>query len=453
VNELVRTQRHYFNSNATKPLAFRLAQLNRLKDVLTANEGALQEAIHRDFGKGIFETFLTELYFVHDELNAAIRGVQKWMQPRPMTTDALNAPARSYVLPEPLGVGLVIAPWSLPYQLSLRPAVAAIAAGCTVVLKPSELTAHCSRLLSNLISENFDLEYFAVVEGGAAETAAMLGEKFDVVFFTGSAAVGREVYEAAARHLTPVILELGGKSPAIVAADANLEVAAKRLVWAKFVNAGQSCIAPDYVCVQNSVERAFLDAVAREIVRADYRLTNGNYVNMITGAHAARVSRLIDQDKVYLGGSYDVKQRFIEPTVLTQIRWDDPVMHEEIFGPLLPVIAYDDLNDVIGRIKDRPKPLALYLFTEDAYIRERILREVSFGGGCVNDALMHIANAELPFGGVGESGIGNYHGESGFRTFSHFKSILEKPVSPEADVKYSPHTDEKLEVLKSLVSA
>lgn len=450
MKELVSLQRNYFNSNATKPVAFRLARLNKLKGILESNETLIQEAIYKDFGKGSFETFLTEFFFVNDELKTAIKDLEEWARPKPINTDILNAPAKSYIIPEPLGVSLVIAPWNYPYQLAMNPVIAAIAAGCTIILKPSELTPNCSRLLAELITENFDREYFAVVEGGVPETTDLLAQKFDIVFFTGSVPVGKVVYEAAAKHLTPVVLELGGKSPAIIAADTNLDIAVRRLMWAKFVNAGQTCIAPDYICVHKSVEQQFLETVAREIENADYKIENGNYVNIINEKNAARVAGLIDADKVYLGGFFDIEKRFIEPTVMSNVSWDDKVMQDEIFGPVLPVISYDDLDDVIKRIKERPKPLALYVFTQDESIKEKVLNEVSFGGGCVNEAVMHIANGELPFGGVGDSGTGNYHGEAGFRAFSHYKSILDKEVTPDPDLKYSPYTEEKLNMLKSI---
>jgi aldehyde dehydrogenase (NAD+) len=329
--------------------------------------------------------------------------------------------------------------------------VAAIAAGCTVVLKPSELTAHSSGLLAQLIRKAFDPRFFAVVEGAIPETTALLSQKFDIIFFTGSVPVGRIVYQAAARHLTPVVLELGGKSPTIIEPDCRLDIAVKRLVWAKFLNSGQTCIAPDYVCVHRSIEEEFLDKTAHEIAAANYSVANENFVRIVNERNAERIAKLIDPAKVVIGGKYDIRERFIEPTLLSNVAWDDAVMQEEIFGPLLPVLAYDDLNEVIARIKERPKPLGLYLFTENEAIKRKVLSEVSFGGGCVNDAVMHISNGELPFGGVGDSGIGNYHGEAGFRAFSHFKSILDRKAVPDPDVKYSPHTAEKLKFLKSVV--
>src|SRR5258708_3446424 len=306
MNNLVTLQRNYFNSNATKPIDFRIAQLQKLKIVLASNEDLLQEAIYKDYGKRSFDTFLTELFVVYDELKTAIRDLQEWAQIKHVDTNRLNAPAKSYIIPEPLGVSLIIGPWNYPYQLSLGPVVAAIAAGCTVVLKPRGLTVNSSALVAKLITDNFDREYFAIVEGAIPETTALLAERFDMIFFTGSVPVGKIVYQAAAKHLTPVVLELGGKSPVIVTPDADLEVTAKRLVWAKFLNSGQTCIAPDYVCVHKSIEQPFLENVVQEIKNCDYTVGNGNYVNIINERNTARVAELIDPAKVHLGGGYDI---------------------------------------------------------------------------------------------------------------------------------------------------
>jgi len=452
MEELVKLQRGYFNSNATKPVDFRITQLQKLYDLILLNEDKLGDAIHKDYGKAKFETFLTELYIVYDELKTAISELKDWAQIKPIKTNLLNQPAKSYIIPEPLGVSLVIGPWNYPYQLSLGPVVAAMAAGCTVILKPSELTANSSGLVAKLINENFDRKYLAAVEGGIPQTTALLEQKFDVIFFTGSVPVGKIVYQAAAKYLTPVILELGGKSPVIITEDSDLDIAAKRMVWAKFINAGQTCIAPDYVYVHEQVEKEFLNKVAAEISIADYSLANENFVNIVNERNTSRVASLIDPDKVFVGGQYDIEKRFIEPTVMTDVTWEDKVMQEEIFGPVLPILTYDDLDCVIAAIKEHPKPLALYLFTKDETIKEKVLSEVSFGGGCVNEALMHISNGNLPFGGVGDSGIGNYHGEAGFKAFSHYKSILDKELVADPDVKYSPHTEEKLAMLKSVVA-
>ena len=451
MSSLIDTQRAFINSNATKSVAFRIRQLQALRSLLAENERELEAAIRADYGKGRFETFLTELFVIYDEIDVALEHVEEWARYQPVSTNLLNAPARSYIIPEPLGVSLVIGPWNYPYQLALAPAVAAIAAGCTVVLKPSELTVHSSALLSRLIRERFDPAFFAVVEGGIAETTALLAEKFDIIFFTGSVPVGRIVYQAAAKHLTPVVLELGGKSPTIIEPDCKLDVAVRRVVWAKFLNSGQTCIAPDYVCVHRSIEKEFLDRLRKEIVAADYALPNDNYVRIVNERNTRRLVGLIDPPKVVLGGQHDIANRFIEPTVMAGVTWDDAVMQEELFGPLLPVIAYDSLDELIARIKARAKPLALYLFTESEETKTKVLGEVSFGGGCVNDAVMHISNGALPFGGVGDSGMGSYHGVAGFRAFSHHKSVLDRDAIGDTDIKYSPHTDDKLALLKSVV--
>lgn len=451
MNSLIDSQRVFFNSNATKSVDFRTQQLRALRSLLVENEHALEAAIRADYGKGQFETFLTELYLIYHEIDEALGNVEEWARHQAVATNLLNAPARSVIIPEPLGVSLVIGPWNYPYQLALAPVVAAITAGCTVVLKPSELTVQSSALLSRLIRERFDPAFFAVVEGGIPETTALLAEKFDIIFFTGSVPVGKIVYQAAAKHLTPVVLELGGKSPTIIEPDCKLDVAVRRVVWAKFLNAGQTCIAPDYVCVHRSVERQFLDRLRQEIVAADYALRNDNYVRIVNERNTRRLVELIDPSKVILGGQYDVANRFIEPTVMAGVTWDDAVMQEELFGPVLPVIAYDSLDELIALIKARAKPLALYLFTESEATKNKVLNEVSFGGGCVNDAVMHITNGALPFGGVGDSGMGNYHGVAGFRAFSHYKSVLDRDAVVDPDIKYSPYTEEKLALLKSVV--
>jgi aldehyde dehydrogenase (NAD+) len=451
MEQLVKLQRQYFNSNATKSIAFRIAQLKKLKDVIEANESLLIEAIHKDYGKKEFETFISELNIVDDEIEAAIKNLNKWSRLKPMATNILNSPGKSYIIPEPLGVSLVIGPWNYPYQLTLGPVVAAIAAGCTIILKPSELTVYCSGLIAKLVNENFDKKYFTVVQGGIPETTALLEQKFDMIFFTGSVPVGKIVYQAAAKQLTPVVLELGGKSPAIFMPDSKLDVTIKRLVFAKFFNAGQTCIAPDYVLVHKSIEQEFLLKIAKEIKEADYKIENGNYVNIINTKNTSRIVRLIDPKKNYVGGAYDIDKRFIEPTIMNNVMWDDKVMQEEIFGPVLPILVFEKLDDIIAKIKELSKPLSLYLFTQDENVKKKVLSEISFGGGCINEAVMHVTNVNLPFGGVGNSGIGNYHGEAGFKAFSHYKSILDKDVKPDLDLKYSPHTNLKLKTLKSLL--
>lgn len=453
MEKLVKLQRTYFASNATKPLGFRIAQLRKLKEVLRSNEPLIDQAIRQDVGKSRFENILTELYVVHDELDAALENLGAWSQVKPVKTDRLNDPAECYIIPEPLGVSLVIGPWNYPFQLTLAPLVAAMAAGCTVVLKPSELMPNCSAAIAKIFGGSFERQYLAVVEGGIQETTDLLEQTFDKIFFTGSVPVGKIVYQAAAKHLTPVTLELGGKSPVIVMPDSDLEITARRLVWGKLLNAGQTCIAPDYVYVHKSVEKQLLDRIAQEISRREYKLENGNFVKIVNGRNMSRLISLIDQKKVYLGGTYDLERRYIEPTVMANVTWEDKVMQEEIFGPLLPVMSFESLDEVIAQIKARPKPLALYLFTQDQKVKNKVLQEISFGGGCVNDTIMHITNGLLPFGGVGHSGMGRYHGEEGFKAFSHFKSVVDKGFGPEPELKYPPYTEEKVAMMEALLGS
>lgn len=452
VHDIVEAQKRYFNGNHTKPLEFRLEQLSRFRSMIKSNESAFNDAIKKDFGKGEFETFMAELYLVYEEIETALQKLHEWTKPQAVDATLMTSPSNCYVMPEPLGVSLVIGPWNYPLQLTLAPVVAAIAAGCTVVLKPSELTPNSSALLTRLIAETFEPHYVTVVEGGVPETTELLAEKYDIIFFTGSVPVGKIVYQAAAKHLTPVVLELGGKSPTIIAEDANLDITVRRLVWAKYLNAGQTCIAPDYVYVHRSLYPAFLEKAAKEIAQSDFKVENGNYVQIVNARNTQRVADMIDPSKVIVGGTFDIEARTIEPTIMKDVNWSDKVMQDEIFGPLMPTMAYDDIDEVIANIKSHDKPLALYLFTENEALKKKVLREVSFGGGCINDAVMHIANGHLPFGGVGASGIGSYHGFAGFRAFSHFKSIVDRAVIEDPDLKYSPHTSEKLLLMKQITN-
>jgi aldehyde dehydrogenase (NAD+) len=451
MKSLIDQQKQYFNSNATKPFSFRIEQLKKLKSVLKSYEQELTEAVYKDFQKGKFNTFLTEFAGVYVDLDKAIKCIRKWSKVKRVGTNMLNFPARSYIMPEPLGVCLVIGAWNFPVNLTLAPAIAAIAAGNTVVIKPSELAVHTSTVLSKMIRSNFDPSFIAVVEGSVEETTQLLEQPFDKIFFTGSVSVGKIVYQAAAKNLTPVTLELGGKSPLIVAPDANLKVCVKRLVWGKFVNAGQVCIAPDYVLVHKSIENEFLATLKKEIGLAQFSLANQNYAQIISEKHFDRLVNLIEPEKVFAGGSYDRSQRLLEPTVLTNVSADDKVMEDEIFGPVLPVLTYDDLDKAIAFIKSKPKPLALYLFSESSTLRKKLLREVSFGGGSTNEVLMHFSNDHLPFGGVGNSGMGNYHGEAGFKSFSHFKSFIQKPTLFEFPFKYFPYKGWKSAMIKRVL--
>ena len=449
--EITQTQQAYFRSQRTKSTPERKALLQQFKKMLVENEQQLYKAVHADFGKSEHEAFLTEVAILIKDIEEAQRSLVKWTQAQRVPTNLVNLPGRSFIVPEPLGVCLVIGAWNYPIQLSLAPAIAALAAGYTVILKPSELAANCAQCMADLVAQYFDPAVFTVVQGGVEETQALLAERFDKIFFTGSPAVGRVVYQAAAKHLTPVTLELGGKSPAIITQSANLQIAVKRLVWAKFLNAGQTCIAPDYLFVHASVYDTCLELFKSQIAANDYRLDAHNYVKIINERHLARLKNLIDQDKIALGGQIDALNRVIEPTLLKDVQLSDAIMQEEIFGPLLPLIKYQDFEEVLQYIENNEKPLSAYLFSNDPTEQKNWEQRLSFGGGCINDAIMHITNPNLPFGGVGQSGTGSYHGKAGFDTFSHFKSVFKKPNIFEVPLKYPPYTTSKMAWIKRLL--
>ncbi|MEN8187412.1 MAG: aldehyde dehydrogenase family protein [Bacteroidota bacterium] len=451
MEKIVKKQRDFFNTNATKDVDFRKQQLRKLKMLLKQNEDALNEAIYNDFKKSKFCNYISELSILYNDVDEALKNVKKWSKVKKVRTNLLNLPAKSYIIPEPLGVSLVIGAWNYPYQLSLAPAIAAIAAGNTVVLKPSELPKNTSNIMAKLINENFDPEFFKVIEGGIPETKELLDQKFDKVFFTGSTYVGKIVYQAAAKHLTPVTLELGGKSPAFFTEKCDLKIGVKRMIWAKFLNAGQTCVAPDYILVHKAIKDEFLKTVKSEIENSHFAFKNDNYVQIINESNMHRLIALLDENKVYTGGKYDIKERYFEPTVLTDVTFEDVIMQEEIFGPILPVIEYDDLDDAIAKVKSKSKPLSLYLFTKDKRIKQKLLKEISFGGGAINEAVMHLTNSNMPFGGVGESGTGNYHGENGFQAFSHYKSIMDRSTLIEPNLKHYPRTDKKLKLIKMIL--
>lgn len=447
---LIKGQKDFFNTGATQPYSFRIEQLQLLEKVLRQNEELLKEAIYKDFKKSAFETFTTELGLIYAEINEAKRQLRNWMKPHRVSTNLINFPAKSYALFEPLGITLVIGAWNYPYLLLLTPAIAAMAAGNTVVLKPSEIPSETSKVIHGLISGNFPEHYVAVVEGGAKETAELLKHKFDKIFFTGSSQIGKIVYRAAAEHLTPILLELGGKSPAIITPSCNIALTARRLIWGKFLNAGQTCVAPDYVLVHRSIEASLLEACKTEIKKARYAFENSNYCEIISDANFKRLAALIDTGKVYHGGNSDAALRYIEPTLLHQVTFEDAIMQEEIFGPLLPFVVYDDFSEALKKVKELPRPLAAYIFTTRKKERKEMLQTLSFGGGAINDVVMQLTNPNLPFGGIGQSGIGSYHGKSGFLAFSHQKSILHKANWLELPLKYAPLSDFKLWLIRQV---
>ena len=453
ISKIINSQKHFFNTNKTKDVRFRIETLKKLKNLLKENEKDLYNSIYSDFKKSEFETYMSELALIYNELNDAIRNLKKWSKQKRVRTNFVNLPSKSYIIPEPLGTVLVISAWNYPYLISLIPAISAIAAGNTVVVKPSEITINCSNIISKLINTNFPENYFTVVEGGVDTTTELLKEKWDKIFFTGSSTVGKIIYKAAADKLTPVTLELGGKSPTFVLNDCNINMTAKRIVWAKFFNAGQTCIAPDYILVEKKIEQKLLEALKQEI-KNNYSKTdtvNENYVQIINERHFQRLTSLIPTDKIYSGRDYNIEERIIHPTILHNINFEDDIMKDEIFGPILPIISFDNLDKTIANIKKKDKPLSLYIYSNDKKRIKKLLNEISFGGGAINDSLVHLLNPNLPFGGVGASGIGSYHSKAGFDTFTHYKSILHKSFLFEPSMKYTPYSALKKKILKFLL--
>lgn len=449
--DILQQQKIFFNSHATKDLDFRKAQLQKLKKVVKCNEKLLYDAIYQDFGKSEFETFGTEISFIYKDIDYYLKNLKSFAKPKNVLTNIVNQLGSSKIVFEPLGNCLVIGAWNYPYQLTLTPVIAAIAAGNTCMIKPSELPENTMKAMAKLINENFDAQFLYVVEGGVEETTAILKLRFDKIFFTGSPRVGKIIYKAAAEHLTPVTLELGGKSPAFVTEKADLQVAARRIVWGKFINAGQTCVAPDYLYVSENIKAKFLKILIEEIKKRNYTDNVDHYCKIINERNFDRLEKMIDREKVVFGGETNREKRYISPTVLDHVTWDDAVMQEEIFGPILPILTYKNLETAMQTVVEGEKPLSAYLFSNDAKEQELFTEKLSFGGGCINDTLMHLSNDRLPFGGVGNSGIGHYHGKFGFIAFSHQKAILKKSNYLEPELKYPPYSDAKLNILKKLL--
>lgn len=450
---ILEKQTALFASNQTKNTTFRIAQLKKLLKVLKANEPLLNEALYKDFKKSPFETYETELALIYHEIKLAIRKLGAWARTKRVSSGLSNFPGKSFIIPEPFGNVLVIGAWNYPYQLSILPAVSALAAGNTVIIKPSELSLNASQAMSKIINENFDKGILHVIEGGIEETTVLLKHPFNYIFYTGSTAVGKIIMQAASENLTPVALELGGKSPTIVEKDAHLKMAAKRIVWGKFLNGGQTCVAPDYLLVHESIKEKLIVEIKNQIrlIHGENPMDSEAFVRIINARHFHRLVKLIDEKRIIIGGNTCENELYIDPTVLDNVSFDDEVMKEEIFGPILPIITYDNLDWAIAQIKARPKPLALYLFSNSISVQKKVLNEVSFGGGAINDVIMHLANSKLPFGGVGHSGMGNYHGEYGFKAFSHYKSVIKKTNWFEPWFKYPPYTSGKLELIRKIL--
>lgn len=450
-HDIFTRQQEFFNTQKTKNLSFRKMHLENLKKIFLENEDLLYEAIFKDFGKSKFDAYTTEISFVIKDIDYYLNNLNALAKPKRARTNLANQLGCSRIYPEPLGNTLVIGAWNYPYQLSLSPMIAALAAGNTCIVKPSEIAENTMKAMAKMINENFPPEYLFVAQGGVEETTEILKFKFDKIFFTGSTKVGKIIYEAAAKNLTPVVLELGGKSPAIVTSSANFEVAAKRIVWGKFLNAGQTCVAPDYILIDEKVKDSFIDSLKLQIEKFNYQPDSEYYTQIINDKNFDRLVNLIDHEKVFLGGKSNAEKRFIEPTILDHVTWEDDVMQEEIFGPILPILTFQNFNDALLQIAKHAKPLAAYLFTDKAEEKEEFISKISFGGGCINDVVMHLSNDYLPFGGVGNSGFGNYHGKFGFEAFSHQKAILKRVTWAEPDIKYPPYSKKKLKWIKKLL--
>ncbi|MBE2922873.1 aldehyde dehydrogenase [Anoxybacillus flavithermus] len=439
MNELLKKQKRYFHTGETLSLDFRLKQLTRLKETIQKYEQTITDTLKKELHKSPFEAYTTEIGIVYEEIRFITKRLGDWVKPQRVPTPLTHFGSKSYIYPEPYGVSLIIAPWNYPFQLAISPLIGAIAAGNCAVVKPSEYTPEMSALLKTIISEAFPEEYVAVVEGGVDVSQQLLDLRFDHIFFTGSVPVGKIVMAAAAKHLTPVTLELGGKSPAVVDASAHIDLAAKRIVWGKFLNAGQTCIAPDYVLVHISVKSLLIERM-KQYIEQLYGDKDA-YGRIVTVRHAERLVRFLTNGIVVHGGTYDIEQRWIEPTLLDDVTWDDDIMQEEIFGPILPILTFGTIDEAIQMINDYEKPLALYLFSEDRDVQQQVLQQVRFGGGCINDTVVHVANPHLPFGGVGQSGIGTYHGKASFDAFTHYKSVLKQTTKFDIPLRYPnfPH--------------
>lgn len=438
IKNLIKNQQTFFYHGNTVDYDFRKEALQKFRKMLTEYEAEIYYALKQDLNKSKHEAFVTELSYLYTEIDFTLKYLRNWMEPEKVPTPLTHKGSKSYIIKEPYGVVLVVSPWNFPFHLALAPAIAALAAGNCVILKPSEYAKATSELLKDMIEATFDSSLFAVVEGGIDETEALLNERLDYIFFTGSAETGKKIMKKASEHLTPLTLELGGKSPAIIDIDANINLAAKRIVWAKFTNAGQTCAAPDYLYVHERVKYKFVKAMIIHIksLFGSTPLLNEDYTKIISEKHFDRLLSLLDDGSVLHGGEADRNTLTIEPTIMDKVGWDDQIMQEEIFGPILPLLSFTNIEDALYEIKRREKPLALYYFGENEKMQQQVVEFISFGGGAINDALFQLTNPYLPFGGVGQSGMGTYHGKYGFDTFSHQKSILKQTTMFDLPFRY-----------------
>lgn len=452
IKALLLEQRKYYLSGETLSVSFRLEQLKKLYSAVKKYEREINDALKLDLGKSGFEAFMCESGFALTEISYMIKHVKKYARQKRVRTPLAQFPSRSFKEPIPYGNVLIMSPWNYPFLLTVEPLANAIAAGNTVVLKPSAYAPNTSAIVEKIIKECFSPEYVATVTGGRSENSALLDEKFDMIFFTGSQAVGKEVLRRAAEHLTPAVLELGGKSPSIVTESADISLAARRIVFGKYLNCGQTCVAPDYILCEKRVKEKFISEVKKEILRqfGERPLENSDYGKIINEKHFSRLLGLIDADKVVFGGESDAATCRIAPTVLDNVTENDAVMKEEIFGPIMPILTYESFDAVIDSLKVKDKPLALYIFTKNKKEMKRVTRELSYGGGCINDVIIHLATSNMGFGGVGESGMGSYHGKCGFDAFTHYKSVVNKKCWLDFPMRYQPYKSKFCEKLLHL---
>ena len=449
-SSLLQRQREFFATGQTRSIEFRLTQLQKLQAAVIAHQDQIVAAVQKDLGRAPYEAYF-EISML-EELKTALKHLQKWIKPQRVATAITVFPASAWVQPQPLGMVLIISPWNYPFQSALSPLVGAIAAGNCVIIKPSEHSVHTSAVIAELITEIFDPSYIAVLQGDVSVGQQLLTEKFDHIFFTGSATVGRLVLQAAAQSLTPVTLELGGKSPCIVDRSVPIELAAKRIAWGKFINTGQTCVAPDYLLVDRAIKDQFVVALLKAIQEfyGDDPAQSPDYGRIINRFHLDRLANLLTDQKILVGGQVEPNDRYLAPTVVDEVIWDNPLMAAEIFGPILPILTYDSLDEVIGEINQRPKPLALYIFATDRAVQDKIVASTSSGGVVINEVIMQANLPSLPFGGVGASGMGKYHGRASFDTFSHARSYLKRSTLIDIDVRSAPYTAAKLRLIKWL---
>lgn len=451
IKTIVNNQKLYFSKEKTRDISFRKKQLEKLYKSTKQHENEILIALKSDLNKSAFEAYETEIGMVYEELKFMLKNIKNFSKPRRIKTPLMHFPSKSYQYQDPYGCILIMSPWNYPFQLTLVPLIGAIAAGNCAVVKPSNYAKETSRVILKILSE-FPQEYIAVVEGGRDVNNALLEEKFDYIFFTGSPLVGKLVMEKAAQHLTPMTLELGGKSPCIIDKTAKIDLAAKRVAWGKLLNSGQTCVAPDYIIVHESIKNEFINALKKyiEVFYGKNPEKNPEYPKIINKIHFDRLSELINNSENVYGGKTNSETYQIAPAIIDNCQWDSLVMKDEIFGPILPIISYNDFDEIIKQINSRPKPLALYCFTESKTIENKILKSVLYGGGCINDTVLHLANPYLSFGGVGESGLGKYHGKESFYTFSHTKSVLKRGTSSDINLRYAPYKD-NLKLIKKIL--